>query len=181
MISGQRQSRQRNNIMNDIKIRKYGETDYDAFLQIIAEFQQYIAKTDTRGICCDFKSEEDVKKYADQSLKDVAEREGSLYFAEINGKIAGFILGIIERNEKDTLYILTHKPGAHGWIGEVFVGPAYRNQGIARKLMDRVISDFKAKGCVNARLYVMADNKLAISAYENLGFEIRDFEMAKDI
>jgi ribosomal protein S18 acetylase RimI-like enzyme len=167
--------------MNEIRIRKYADNDYNAFLQIIEEFQRYITKTDTRGICCDFKSEEDVKKYADQSLKDVAEREGSIYFAEVSGKIVGFVLGIVERNEKDTLYILTHKPGSHGWIGEVFVLPEFRKQGIARKLIDRITSDFKAKGCVNARLYVMADNKLAISAYENLGFETRDLEMSKDI
>ena len=165
----------------DITIRKYDDVDYPEFLQIIEEFQQYIAKTDSRGVCCDFKSKEDVKKYADQSLKDVAEREGVTYFAEIEGKIVGFVLGIVERNEKDTLYILTHKPGAHGWIGEVFVLPEFRKQGIARKLIDKITSDFKNKGCVNARLYVMADNKLAISAYENLGFRTRDFEMSKDI
>lgn len=167
--------------MNEIQIRKYEEADYHAFVKIIAEFQQYIAKTDSSGICCEFGSKEDVKKYADQSLKDVAEREGSIYFAEIDGKIVGFVLGIVERNEKDTLYILTHKSGAHGWIGEVFVLPEFRKQGIARKLIDRITSDFKSKGCVNVRLYVMADNKLAISAYENLGFLTRDCEMSKDI
>ncbi|MEI7792850.1 MAG: GNAT family N-acetyltransferase [Candidatus Berkelbacteria bacterium] len=166
---------------DEILIREYENADYDAFLQIIEEFQRYIAKTDSRGVCCDFRSLEDVKKYADQSLRDVAEREGAIYFAEIDDKIAGFILGIVERNEKDTLYILTHKPGAHGWIGEVFVSPEFRKQGIARKLIDKITADFKTKGCVNVRLYVMADNKLAISAYENLGFQTRDLEMSKDI
>jgi len=168
-------------MLSNLKIRKYENADYDAFLQIIEEFQRYIAKTDSRGVCRDFKSLEDVKKYADQSLKDVAEREGAIYFAEIDGKIAGFILGIVERNEKDTLYILTHKPGAHGWIGEVFVSPEFRKQGIARKLIDKIAADFKTKVCVNVRLYVMADNKLAISAYENIGFQTRDLEMSKDI
>lgn len=165
----------------EILIRKYEDADYDSFLRIIEDFQRYIAATDTSEVCCEFDSAADVKKYADQSLKDVAEREGVIYFAEIDGKIVGFILGIVERNEKDTLYILTHKSGAHGWIGEVYVDSEYRKRGIARRLIDKIITDFKEKGCVNVRLYVMADNQIAISAYEKLGFSTRDLEMSKDI
>jgi len=166
---------------NEILIRKYENTDYDSFLQLIKEFQRYIAATDSSEVCCEFDSAADVKKYADQSLDDVAKREGSLYFAETEGKIVGFVLGIIERNEKDTLYILTHKPGAHGWIGEVYVDSEYCKRGIARRLIDKIIADFKDKGCVNVRLYVMADNQIAISAYEKLGFRTRDLEMSRDI
>lgn len=167
-----------------IKIREYEAADYDNLHNLIAEFQLYLAKTDTRKFCKPFDSSKEIKQYTDQTIKDAKEREGMIYLAEsqtAEREIIGFVQGIIDRHEKDLLYQLSHKLGDHGWVGELFVKPEFRSKGVARSLIKKMENYFRKTGCVNIRLCVMADNKIARLAYKRMGFEERDLELAKDL
>jgi ribosomal protein S18 acetylase RimI-like enzyme len=168
--------------MANIIIRDYQDSDYEALLGLVIEFQNYIAATDSKKICKPYGSESDARSYVDQLIKDLRDRDGAAYIALDGEVVIGFIQGIIDRfKKKDLLYTLTHEPGDHGWIGELYVNPSYRGQGIAKKMVDKLANHFKENGCVKIRLSVMADNKLARSAYEKMGFEERDLELSRDL
>ena len=57
------------------------------------------------------------------------------------------------------------------YISNVATDILYRNNGIATKLIDTLISELKNKNCVFATLEVRQSNKNAISLYEKFGFE----------
>ena len=164
-----------------VKIKEF-EKDfhYDQLVVLIKNFQDYIARVDDRKKNKPFCSIEDCKKYLDKLINDVSILNGAFYVAEADGKIVGFVQGIINDYKADVFYSLTHKPGAHGWIGEIYVDDNYRNQGIATQLIDNISAFFKQNGCIGLRLHVMASNQNARLVYDKLGFTPRDLEMAID-
>ena len=54
----------------------------------------------------------------------------------------------------------------------IAVDPAYRRQGVAAELVERLITALKNKGVICLALEVRASNTPAIALYEKLGFEI---------
>lgn len=163
-----------------MNIRDYENKDREEIRQLINNFQNFIVKTTKYKLPKPFDLLEDCEKYLDQLLKDTSEKNGKFYIVEIDGKIIGFIQGIIDQNTSDPLYCLTHKSGAHGWIGELYVDEKSRGQGIAKKLVNKINEYFKEQGCMGVRLFVLANNNGAIKAYKKIGFTERDIEMAID-
>jgi len=163
-------------------ITNYQPSDYEQTLDLIIEFQDYIASIDTKKQCKPFESRDDAKKYLDQLIRDTHEKEGAFYLAKEGNEVIGLIQGIIDRNTDNILYTLTHyNPGAQGWIGEIFVKPSHRGTGIARQLADKITTHFQANNCTSIRLLVLSDNTQARQAYAHLGFTERDQELSKDL
>lgn len=63
----------------------------------------------------------------------------------------------------------THKE--IGWISDVYVKKEFRNQGVARVLMEQSLEEFKHLGYDDVRLNVFTFNEKAIRLYEKLGFK----------
>lgn len=78
----------------------------------------------------------------------------------INGEIAGFILGTS---------MLFHY-GRTFEINDLAVDPAYQNRGIAKKLMERLLSDIKERGMVGVHLITTGESFLP-EFYERFGFD----------
>src|SRR5579871_4652005 len=57
-----------------------------------------------------------------------------------------------------------------GYIGSVFVDPGHRRRGLARMLMERLLSHASEAGFRAIRIEVVAENHAAIALYEQLGF-----------
>jgi len=57
-----------------------------------------------------------------------------------------------------------------GRITSLFVHPAHRRCGVARRLMERLLVQAGEGGLRSVRLEVVADNRAAIALYELLGF-----------
>ena len=167
--------------MIKISINDYKESDFSHLVTLVNEFQDYISAADSKKTCRRFHNQSEAETYTKQMLQDVTEREGVCYIATTEEQVIGFILGVIDRHKDDPLYILSHHTGDHGWIGEVYVRPEYRGQGAARLLIEKISEYFKAKGCTNIRLSVLADNQLARKAYDKIGFTERDIELSKDL
>jgi len=164
-----------------IKIRPFNDNDLETVIHLVDDFQNYISATDKKSNCTPFQSQKEAEIYLRQLLDDVTRQEGRFFVAEDNDQIVGFIQGIIDRHTDDTLHLLSHKPGAHGWIGELYVRQEYRGQGIAKSLIDKIREHFSSNGCVSMRLSVLADNVTARQVYEKIGFETRDLELAIDL
>jgi ribosomal protein S18 acetylase RimI-like enzyme len=63
--------------------------------------------------------------------------------------------------------------GMHGWIGGMGTIPAYRRQGIARRVMEYLIGQGADAGLHRLQLEVIAGNNGAYHLYESLGFQVR--------
>lgn len=63
----------------------------------------------------------------------------------------------------------THKE--IGWISDVYVKKEFRNQGVAKVLMEQSLVEFKHLGFDDVRLNVFTFNEKAIRLYEKVGFK----------
>lgn len=61
---------------------------------------------------------------------------------------------------------------AHGGALGMGVLPAYRGQGVGRRLLAACIEKAQAKGMTRIELEVRADNQRAIALYERMGFAL---------
>jgi ribosomal protein S18 acetylase RimI-like enzyme len=57
-----------------------------------------------------------------------------------------------------------------GHLTSLFVRPEHRRRGVARLLVERILSQAAGAGLEAVRLEVVADNRNAIALYESLGF-----------
>lgn len=165
----------------NLVIHPYQVSDRAELLELFIGFEESEVQVDSKNIRRPFRNKEEAEKYMDQSLDDAAKMEGALLVALIGGQLAGFILFIINRHTNDNLYNLSHHSGDHGYIGELFVKPQYRGQGIAKKLIAKADKHFVDNGCVASRLLVSAGNTVARSVYEKLGYSEHEIDLYRDL
>ncbi|MBC1371003.1 GNAT family N-acetyltransferase [Listeria booriae] len=66
------------------------------------------------------------------------------------------------------------------WIGGIAIVPKFRKNGLARQLMETLISDYGKQSVAESWLEVIANNHPAIRLYESLGYEkINDLTFLK--
>ena len=81
---------------------------------------------------------------------------GILLGAEVEGRLAGVVLG-------------THD-GRKGWINRLAVAPAYRRQGIARRLVGEVESRLEALGLDVTAALIESYNQESLGLFKALGY-----------
>jgi GNAT superfamily N-acetyltransferase len=90
------------------------------------------------------------------------EREHARWFiAEDNGAIVGTALATLSSGSSNILKDLS------AMLAGIYVDPAYRGRGIARRLTEEAIAWCKERGCVRIRLNASAAGR---HLYETLGF-----------
>ena len=82
------------------------------------------------------------------------------FVAECDGKIVGVIM--------------SGHDGRRGYIHHTAVLPAYRNQGIAKQLVDRAVSALEAEGINKVALVAFKTNEIGNGFWESVGFTKRD-------
>ena len=82
-----------------------------------------------------------------------------LYVAEVEGKIAGYVLVLVKRKNAK-LY-------------SIGVAKAYRNRKISHKLLKAVYKELESMGFETLLLEVRVDNEIAIALYEKEGFKVQ--------
>jgi len=123
---------------------------------------------------------QEMKKSAPDNFKsyvsrNIRSKNGTVFVAEDNGKLAGYSLIIIKKN------IPIFKVEKYGYINDLFVKKAYRRQKIASQFKELAIKWFKDKGIKHAGITVHTNNPKAHAIYNKWGF--RDFhqELRKKI
>lgn len=101
---------------------------------------------------------QDVKDYIDKIVK-FAKIFTWLSDDEMHGAVAIYIN---EPNGKDAFITL------------VAISPEYRQQGIARSLLDAALSNAAYRGFRRCRLHVKRNNDAALNLYQSIGFVIED-------
>jgi ribosomal protein S18 acetylase RimI-like enzyme len=87
--------------------------------------------------------------------------------AEINGEIAGFIIGEVRDWEFGS-------PPC-GWVFAIDVRPDLRLTGIATKLLDEIAASFRRAGVPKLRTMLSRDNTLILSFFRSQGMTAAPF------
>jgi len=164
-------------------IREFKNSDRRAIDEMQFDLQKYFSEIDQTHESLSYRNLDDAHQYMQKMLDDVAKMDGKIFVSEEDGKIVGFIQGVIIDHKKgeDEIYDLAHSPSKEGWVGLLFVRPEYRHNGIGQKLLQRMKTYFKSKSCTSVRLLVLSDNADAIETYEKNGFLHHDLEMVLKI
>ena len=67
--------------------------------------------------------------------------------------------------------------GYYWWIQSMFISPRYRGKGYLKLLINAVKSEMHRENGLELRLYVHKNNKVAIRAYEKVGFVISNYDV----
>jgi ribosomal protein S18 acetylase RimI-like enzyme len=96
--------------------------------------------------------------------------KGFYTVAERDGRIIGQMMITFEWSD--------WRNGVFWWIQSVYVHPAFRRQGIFRRLYDHVLNQAKSAGPVcGLRLYVEKENRRAQQTYTDLGMQKTSYEV----
>lgn len=138
-----------------INIRVMSIEDYD-------EIYNLWINTPGMGLNSTDDSRKGIEKY-------IKRNPTSSFVAESDGKIIGVIMA--------------GHDGRRGYIHHTAVLPDYRNQGVARKLVDSAMEALDKEGINKVALVAFKKNDLGNAFWENMGFVERDdlFYRNKDI
>ena len=98
----------------------------------------------------------------------------SLLVARVDGEVVGFASYSIERGSLEL-------EATRGLLSNIYVEPAYRDQGIGEALLETVEEELAANGAEAAVLEVMAENGAARRFYERQGYETYRIAMERDL
>lgn len=129
-----------------IKIRVMNINDYDGVYDLWIN-------TPGMGLNLTDDSREGIDKYLKRNPT-------SSFVAEDDGKVVGVIM--------------SGHDGRRGYIHHTAVLPDYRNQGIARKLVESAMDALDKEGINKVGLVAFARNEIGNVFWENIGFTERD-------
>ncbi len=95
-------------------------------------------------------------------IRSFDDRISVLYVAEVDGRLIGQV----------DAHISTYPKARHVASLGIAIVKGYRELGIGRALMERVLAWMKARGVEKATLEVFSTNERAIALYRKMGFEI---------
>lgn len=110
----------------------------------------------------------------DRWLRQQANQADSIFLvaeAAPGAILAGFLIATIE-NE-----IPIYRVRQYGFIHDLWVEPAYRQQGVARQLVQAAIDRFRQLGVDQIRLDTAAANDAARHLFASCGFRVSTIEM----
>ncbi|WP_244204769.1 GNAT family N-acetyltransferase [Staphylococcus pseudoxylosus] len=135
----------------------------------LEEINQMIPDVFKSSVTVDFNLSEDCMRAMSKQLQ----AEGASYFVYSEDEmIRGFVL--VDKKTDAIEQI------EYGFIYELYVLKAYRNQGIAKELIHFVNDYYKKHNVSEVRLNVFAGNE-AKYLYEKIGFHERTISMSMDI
>ena len=102
----------------------------------------------------------------------VAEREGA---GDEPAALVGFLVGDTERE------IGIYRLKEFGFVHDLWVEPAYRNEGLARQMVMLAVERFREIGVGQVRMDVAQGNEAARRLFEACGFRVSTVEMLMDI
>ena len=154
-------------MVDDILIRKAKLDDFENIHKIFLQVHELHLKS-REDI---FKDNTDPMNYND--FKDGLLNTEKLYFvAELKSNIVGICLCSIKIVE-DNKYLKYRKIL---YINDICVDKKFRNQGIGKKMYEKVFQKAKELKCNSVELMVWGFNKNAIRFYKSLGMKVKNMK-----
>ena len=160
-------------------IRPFHPKDRAAIDELAIKLHAHFAQVDNAAESLSFASPRAAHGYRQRMVENSEDMDGAIYVAEDNGRVVGFIQGVIIDHQpgQDVVFDAVHAPRKDGWIGLLYVEPEQRGSGIGRALLDEMKRYFQSKNCDTLRLKVLSGNQRAIAFYEKYGLTAREVEM----
>lgn len=160
-----------------IELIEYSEKNRKDLIRCIDGLQKHVIEIDP--LHRETASPGYAETYTVSLLKAVQEKEGKIYFAEVDGKIAGVIAGTIQQEAYGgTMEVI---PAKSAWVRELYVDQVYRGKGIGTFLMNKIEEYFKDKGCTIILLNIFAPNIESHNFYKVKGYVDRGITMLKEL
>jgi GNAT superfamily N-acetyltransferase len=161
-----------------IQIREFRKDDSMEIIRLFYEFGHFLKQLDDKALKLLTNPEQYGERFFKMMLRDTKNKDGKIYVLEDNGRLAGFIAGVVlevgkGENEFDCV------PYRMGRVIELFVSRVYRGKGYGTKLIDTIQKYFKEKNCYKVNIEVFGPNNEAYKFYKKLGYTERNIDLAK--
>lgn len=108
-----------------------------------------------------------------RSLVRVSDLQKNIFIvAEEKNEVVGFIVGSVTTRKNYALSKL-------GYLDALYIQPSSRQKGLAKKLLNTLIKDFKLRGCDHLITHTDAENKAAQNFYAKAGLQAVTVEFWK--
>lgn len=104
------------------------------------------------------------ERYAERLIERRDDPQTHTFVAVVDGKVVGYVLGAVIDLHPD---LFQHVDS--GFIADIFVDSAYRQQGIARQLVETINKWFAEQGVTRTEWQVAAANVEGIRFWEAVG------------
>lgn len=143
-----------------IIIQKAKIEDYNSIINLYSEWM----------------GKERFESYTEKELQDILQSDMNFMFLALNSE-SGHMMGLALASERK---VFRYKEPIIE-IDELFVSKEYRNNGVASKLIQKIIDISKEKGIENILVASGFQWKNAHKLYEKLGFEKYEYKFKKKI
>lgn len=155
-----------------MEIRPATPEDVPAVLPMVAQVCAFHERLDSQKYGFLPNPEESYRRWLAARATD----ERSVFLvAEREGKLVAFLVGTVERE------IPIYRVKEFGFIHDLWVEPAYRNEGIARQLAMLAVERFREIGVPQVRLDTASANDPARNLFMACGFRPSAVEMLLDL
>jgi ribosomal protein S18 acetylase RimI-like enzyme len=164
--------------MDTYLIRKSTPSDKEAIIKLFFEFGNYLADLDNNALKLLIVPDNYGPEFYKRMVDDVEKKQGVIFTAEIEGKVIGFIAGVIIEvgGNPDEIDCTPHRLGR---VTFLFISNEHRGQGLGRKLLVIITNYFRKKNCYKVNIEVFAPNQNAYGFYKKLGYIDRNYDVVK--
>lgn len=104
------------------------------------------------------------QRYAERLLERRDDPYTRTFVAEVDGEVIGYVLGAVLDLHPDLFDYVES-----GFIADIYVAPAYRRRGIARRLFETITAWFAEQGVTQTEWQVAAANEVGLRFWEAVG------------
>ncbi len=108
-------------------------------------------------------------------LKNILKKNSILLKATIGKKVVGYVLAFVDK------FPPVYKKDKYVYVSDGYVMEEYRSRGIMKEMMFEVTEFYRSRGMGELWLRCFSKNKLAVHAWEGIGFEEENKFMVMDI
>lgn len=156
----------------EITVRKTRLFDAEDLARLYIEFWKPHKKSDP---LLEFKEKLTLKNQITAARKDIKKRNNHIFVAVKDNKVIGFIEFFIKKNDK------VFKIKEYGYLNSATILKKYRIKGIAKKLYLAAANFLKDSGIKYVKTNVYISSKLALKAWQKVGFKTQSSIMIKRI
>jgi ribosomal protein S18 acetylase RimI-like enzyme len=147
--------------MENITIRRALPSDVESIVEIRLLSQAHFEKSNAQI----WRITEEGKKLLKQKVEnDLADMNTQVLLAEVDGKIIGFVQGVVECRSD-------YMPRMVGQVSLVYVVKRFRRKGVGRRLVKELCRFFNSNKVENLTVRYIIGNKEAEGFWRKLGFE----------
>jgi ribosomal protein S18 acetylase RimI-like enzyme len=156
----------------EFNIRKAKISDAEVIADLYLQFWKSHEKIDP---LLEFEKKLTLKNQIEFAKRNIKKQDNTIFVADLNGKVIGFIEFLIKKNEN------CFKIKEYGYLNLATTDKEFRGKGVAKALTNTALNFLKDKGIKYVRTNVYNSNDIAMKTWTKLGFEPQSTFLIKRI